>query len=153
MSKNVELRDLGWKRIQRDLRQLNGKEITVGFHKDAGTHESGESFAFIASTIEYGKENRDGSKQPERPALRNAFNQSQGMLRKKIKNNVQAIYRGGSVMGQLKLTAAWFAAINRGGIFSFSSPGNADSTIKQKGFDDPWIWGFDLVNALDWKVR
>ncbi len=151
--KGVELKDLGWKRIQRALRELDGKEITVGYHKDAGGYSNGASYAEVASYIEFGHENRDGSMTPERPALRNAYNLSRALLKKKLTNNIRAIYRGSPVRTQLKLTASWYAEIHRGGILSFSNPGNAEATIKQKGFDDPWVWGFDLVNALDWKVK
>jgi hypothetical protein len=152
MAKNVILTDICFKKIIRKFKEIDGSKITVGWHEDSGTDSQGVRNVDKALWTEFGKENRDGSRQPERPAARNAYTDSEGMLKSKIKRNILAITRGADVKSQLKITAGWYAQIMRGSVLKFSSPGNAPSTIAQKGFNDPWIWSYSTVNAIDFKV-
>ena len=69
MAPGVTDRDLGWQRIEQELRGADGAHVLVGLHADAEPYEAGQgddsNVAQVASHLEFGT-----SRMPPRPFLR-----------------------------------------------------------------------------------
>ena len=68
----VEERDLGWKRIQREIKAAKNASVRVGVLADAGTSDDGVDLVDIAVFNEFGTK-----RAPPRPFIRGAFDEKQ----------------------------------------------------------------------------
>ena len=68
----VEERDLGWKRIQREIQAAKSASVRVGVLADAGTSDDGVDLVDIAVFNEFGTK-----RAPPRPFIRGAFDEKQ----------------------------------------------------------------------------
>ena len=66
----VEERDLGWKRIQREIEAAKNASVRVGVLADAGTSDDGVDLVDIAVFNEFGTK-----RAPPRPFIRGAFDE------------------------------------------------------------------------------
>lgn len=138
--------DKGWKRIKRSLHYLHGRCVDVGVIASlVGSH-----LVMIATANHFGT--RRGGKQhiPPRPFLRHAYRKARrGLMGKRsiIARQLNALYRGRSNASTLLHEVGQFY---QGKVIdtmqAFSSPANAPSTIRQKGFNDPLIESGKLVS-------
>ena len=71
-SNQVIERDLGWKRIQREIQAAKSASVRVGVLADAGTSDDGVDLVDIAVFNEFGT-----SRAPARPFIRGAFDEKQ----------------------------------------------------------------------------
>lgn len=148
----VKIVDKGWIEIKRRLKQLDGQSITVGLHSDSGVDGKGIRNVMKGFWTEYGHVNRDGTLTPERPALKLALLKNKLSLKRQTIKSIKGLYKGNSVHHTLSIIGVFFLLKTQKSVEDFNNPGNAESTIKQKGFDDPWIWTRELLNAIDYKL-
>ena len=95
-------RDLGWKRIVKKTRFLNGKEIRAGVLSSAGTEANGVPIAQVGAFNEYGTKasaNRPWNV-PARPFLSRTTDQKKGWGNN-VANAVDRVFGGAEVMGEL----------------------------------------------------
>ncbi len=97
MATKIIDRDLGMKRILRNLKKLKKAEVTVGFHKDAGKYPTSgaPNVAYVASIQERGPEEHSVEFGP-RPFMRPVFDKTQKRLTNIIKKGINAVYAGRS---------------------------------------------------------
>lgn len=76
MAAGVIDRDLGWKRIKRELTKMNGAQVKIGVLGDAGLTDDGVSLVSIATWNEYGTSRGI----PARPFVRMAFDRHKNQI-------------------------------------------------------------------------
>lgn len=134
------------KEIQKNLSFLKTKDfVTVGIHEDAGTHpNSEETNAQIGATLHFGN-----SYIPARPWLdvgvrsgQSQYNQMIKLGIKKKENISLVLDRVGQVaVGKVKEYMT-----------NLSTPPNAKSTVKEKGFNNPLIHTGELRSSITSKI-
>lgn len=67
-------KDLGWKKILRNMRKIDAKAVKVGIQDGDKTSDGKESLAYIASLHEFGS---PGGKIPERSFIRTAIDKNE----------------------------------------------------------------------------
>ncbi|NDK98620.1 hypothetical protein [Photorhabdus bodei] len=136
---------------KRYLKQLakkigEGKKLRAGFFKDA-TYPDGTSVAMVAISNEIGDPKRN---RPPRPFFRNTINEhanewgdvlAQGLSANDMNGDAALRMTGEVIKGQIQQS-----------IRSFTSPGNAESTIAKKGFDVPLRDTKHMLNSVDYVV-
>lgn len=148
--KAFKMTDRGLKILEKRKKSLAGAELKVGFPADIQGHgdlSPGE----LALILEFGT--LDG-RIPERPVFRQTFDELKAEIPQK-----QAYYAAMVDSGKISSKQAqqrlgqWYAGKLRWAIIRYHDVPNAPATIKQKGFDDPWIDTGGLVNAIDYRVK
>ena len=142
-------RDLGYRKIMRELHKLEGMTVNVGVQ----SNESGDIID-KAFYNEYGTKNEDDTVRiPERSFIRSAFDEN----REDINTTIERVWKG---VIQGKLNAKRAASIVgqrhqdqvktkvRNGPFT----PNADSTIASKGSSKPLIDTKEMVNSIRYEV-
>ena len=130
-------KDLGWKKILRNMRKIDAKAVKVGIQDGDKTSDGKESLAYIASLHEFGS---PGGKIPERSFIRTAIdknehkinNLSDGLALKILDRSVTV--RGALDLIGLKVTGMIQEQITDGDYVPL-----APATIKRKGSDKPLI--------------
>ena len=130
-------KDLGWKKILRNMRKIDAKAVKVGIQDGDKTSDGKESLAYIASLHEFGS---PGGKIPERSFIRTAIdknehkinNLSDGLALKILDGSVTV--RGALDLIGLKVTGMIQEQITDGDYVPLSP-----ATIKKKGNDKPLI--------------
>jgi len=155
--------DMGWNAIVKELKKLDNKSIEVGIFEDAGEYtKSGKSIsvASVANIQEHGatlkrKDKVIGSI-PPRPFMKPSL---EGVNLQRLMNLQKTL------IGQLesKTPLSFSKVLKEVGetqqkliqwiILRKSSPSNADSTIRQKGFDDPLMWSGRMQKSVKWKRK
>jgi len=129
-------KDLGWKEIKRQVSEIGQKVVKVGFQTGTKT-EKGFSLPMVAAVLHYGSS--DG-RIPERPFMSNAFQKNQDKIRHAQEALVDKIYKGKLTTDKaLHLLGQQHVGQVQREITEFKSPGNAKSTVRIKGFDNPLI--------------
>lgn len=136
-------RDLGLKRIMRELEKAKTATVEVGIHEGSTTPD-GLTIAQYATYNEYGT-----SKIPERSFMRSTFDENLGKIKISMDREYRQIISGGKTV---------YAALSRVGmdhsidiqmkIRDLKTPKNADSTIARKGSDNPLIQDGHMVNSV-----
>lgn len=130
-------RDLGWRRIRRNVDDLGKFEVRVGVQGDAGAYDDKTTLVEVATWNEFGTE-----RAPSRPFMRKTADENrrrvgilgEGFLKKIIDGSV-------TTQGALNQIGLWFAAqvvktINTSK--GWAKP-NAQSTIDAKGSSHPLV--------------
>jgi len=142
-------RDLGFKAIVRELKNLDGKEINAGILKDAGKSEEGVSLVNIAIWNEYGTKHI-----PSRPFVRIASDENRKQWGDTVADGV-----GKVIDRQIK----WRKCCDMVGVRmkddikkvigdkSKLAP-NAPSTIARKGHDKPLIDTGLMKSKVNYRV-
>ena len=141
-------RDLGYKKIMKDFRKLDGKSVVAGVLHNAGKEPNGAKLVDVATWNEYGT-----SRIPSRPFVRLAFEGNRGKL-KQLSDNVAAdiIARRGYSTGLNNLGGQMVDDIkNVIGDKSKLAP-NAPATIRKKGHDKPLIDKGKLKAGIDSRI-
>lgn len=148
-------KDLGWKRIVRKTRFLNGKEIRAGVLSSAGTESNGVPIAQVGAFNEYGTKasaNRPWNV-PARPFLSRTTDQKKGW-RNNVANAVDRVFGGAEVMGELNAVGETMKTdiknvFGQVAMFKRLKP----STIKKKGHNLPLLDSGALYDAIDYEVK
>ena len=128
-------RDLGWKRIQREIQAAKSASVRVGVLADAGASEDGVDLVDIAVFNEFGT-----SRAPARPFIRGAFDEKQRdltRLKARLWNQVLAgrldTRRALGLLGQTHEDQVKVY------MTELRTPENAASTVAAKGSSTPLI--------------
>lgn len=134
----TQLRDKGWNHYKRSLRDLAQHSIKVGIVDN-------EELAQIAGWLEFGTDDI-----PERGAHRACFEKNKAELKRKYAHYTKQVTEGKISPAQaLQRIGDWYAGKLRWEIINWTDPDNAESTIEQKGFNDPLIGpNAAYVNAI-----
>ena len=148
-------KDLGWKRIVRKTRFLNGKEIRAGVLSSAGAEANGIPIAQVGAFNEYGTEASDKRpwNVPARPFLSKTTDEKKGW-QKNVANAVDRIIEGAEVMGELNTVGETmkkdikniFGQVSK---FKRLKP----STVARKGHNLPLLDSGALYDAIDYEVK
>lgn len=135
--------------LKRKMKTISEYSAQAGYY-DNKHPTAGISYAYLASIHEYGT--RDG-RIPQRDFITKAYldwiTSIKGDAEKAAKD---IIYRGIPVRTALKNIADEGALFITNAAYSFDSPANAQSTINNKGFDNPLIETGKLANGVKTKV-
>lgn len=144
MSKTYMI-DTGYHSFKRRVLDLEKKSLFVGILD----HDS--ELALIANVLEFGSE--DGVI-PERPVHRDTYQKLRHELKSKYAQVINLVSEGKiSPKQAMARIGSWYAGKLRWAIIKYNEVPNAESTIKQKGFDDPLINTGDYVNSIDWEFK
>ena len=148
-------KDLGWKRIVKKTRFLNGKEIRAGVLSSAGTESNGVPIAQVGAFNEYGTRASDKRpwNVPARPFLSKTTDEKRGW-QKNVANAVDRIIEGAEVMGELNAVGETmktdikniFGQVSK---FKRLKP----STVARKGHNLPLLDSGALYDAIDYEVK
>ncbi|MGL5654008.1 MAG: hypothetical protein ACRDC5_06105 [Vibrio sp.] len=146
--KGVIVKDLGYRRMMREMLKAPKVEVVVGYHAGQANAE-GQSIAEYMAVQEYGssgKHSWTGSKSgketsvsgiPARPAMRNAFDKNVNQLTNMMGVSAGRIMDGTStVYRELMFIGAAQVANIQKEIVSGDYPANAPQTIAAKGHDN-----------------
>jgi len=143
---SVEDKDLGYKKIKRNLKFLNNSFVEAGF---PGRIDSASTVAGLAATHELGT--TDG-KIPSRPFMRQAFDapKTQAGIKRRQEASLSAIYAGKSnIKRELSKLGEYFVGRIKSTILGGQFVPNAEATIKRKGSTKPLIdTGLNLLNRV-----
>lgn len=142
--------DMGWNAIVKELKKLDNTTIEVGVLENAPKYKSA-NMASVAFWNEHGTKHI-----PPRPFLRPSLEgvnmqrlmQLQKTLIAQLESRTPLSFS--KVLKEVgenqKKLIQWI-------ILRKSSPSNADSTIRQKGFDDPLMWTGRMQKSVKWKRK
>lgn len=157
----VTIIDKGWNATNKRISNMDGDFVKIGY-PSAGTvgeplsagsghdpYENIPDVAIIAFWNEFGTEKID-----ERATLRPAFDNNLLML-DKLKNRLYKQVTLGKISSKtaMKIIGEKFVSIVRNNIRELKSPENADSTIAQKGSDNPLIDTAQMVQSVQYTVN
>lgn len=134
--------DKGWNKAKQGIESLNGKKIEVGLLAESGQENVNKAFWNHYGTSDI----------PARPFVDAPVNPDSSKTMNKNKRAVKAIHKGESVESALQPVQDSTEESIRKKAINMSSPGNAESTIAQKGFDDPLIDSGAMVFSVTSKV-
>ena len=133
------------RKLQDIARSMGGGSVQVGFLEGA-TYPDGTPVAAVAFWNEFGT-----SRIPARPFFRGMIAKESSGWAVKMAAMVKATnYDGPKV---LALMGEDISGALSQSITNFSSPKNAPSTIKKKGFDKPLIDTADMLRAVSYEVK
>lgn len=142
-------RDLGYRKIMRNLREMGRAPVEVFVGVRA---ESGAELVTIAAVNEFGSS--DGHV-PERSYLRSTVDENRAKYLKALTAATgKGIDKGRATMARElgKVGQVAVGDVQRK-IRDIDTPPNAPSTIRQKGFDNPLIETGRLRQSIDFKVE
>lgn len=153
MGADVEIKDLGEKEIMRMYRELGKVEINVGVLSSAG-----QDMVNIAFWNHYGTEKNGKTHIEERPFMAMVFDQKSELIKKKMAKSVSMIRNRNQIHSQLSKVGLLVQGLIQKSITLFDDPRNKDSTIRQKGFDNPLIGkpsegGGRLRASISYEIR
>ena len=145
----------GWHNLRRILNDLDGMGFETGFFEEDqyGPENDTLSVAQVATWQEFGT--YDGGLIPERPFMRvglvgkmksKDFERKQAFAVKRILSKKETPISAVSKLG--KVSADYLFAQ----IVTWNTPPNAESTVEQKGFDDPLIETQTMLDSAKYKM-
>lgn len=147
--KIVEI-DLGWNAIVKELKKLDNTTIEVGVLETAPRYKSA-NMASVAFWNEHGTKNI-----PPRPFLRPSLEGVNMQRLMQLQKTLIAQLESRTPLSfskVLKEVGETQQKLIQWIILRKSSPSNADSTIRQKGFDDPLMWSGRMQKSVKWKRK
>lgn len=148
MAKNgfIKDKDLGWKQIQRELKKIDGYQVTSGIQKD-----SGSNLALIAAVNEFGSTVKGI---PSRPAFRSAIDKNQQFFSNFIKATLKkAILKNRNAMNGLRLIGVFMTSEIQKSIRDDGWTPNDPKTIARKGSDHPLIDTGRTIGSVHHKIE
>ena len=138
--------DRGWKRIKRDLRDLDGSNTKVGIHSGQ-LHSSVDG---VSDMVMIGAANEFGTKNiPSRSFMRDAFDKNkqvigdlQDSLFAKVITNTISARQGLSILGEFMTNKIKLSIKN------LKTPPNKPATIQRKKSSNPLIDKGQLVQSI-----
>ena len=133
-SGSVKEIDQGWARIKKQLAIMDGSYTKVGV-QEGERHDNGISMVIIAAANEFGT-----FKIPERPALRNAFDNNRPALESLKLRLITGIYSGKLTAERaLGLLGEQHQRNTQKSIRDLKTPPNAPFTIARKRSSNPLV--------------
>ena len=155
--------DMGWNAIVKELKKLDNKSIEVGIFEDAGEYTKGKtpiSVAAVANIQEYGATLKRNDKVigniPPRPFMRPSLEGAKLNELMKLQETLISQLESKTPLSfskVLKQVGEKQEKVIKKLIEDKSTPPNATSTIKAKGFNDPLIHTKKMLNAVKWKRK
>ena len=146
-------KNLGAKRIKREVKKLDKIYITVGIHEKAGDYPSGESVVNVAFWMEYGT-----SRVPERSFIRSAINEKIDIITKHRNKYLDDILTGKKTAK--KAAEAWGLVISnivrakiKRGEFTPNDPVYASWKRRQVGHAKPLQLTGLLMRSINFEVH
>lgn len=130
-------KDLGWKKILRNMRKIDAKAVKVGIQDGDKTFDGKESLAYVASLHEFGS---PGGKIPERSFIRTAIDKNERKINNLSDRLALKILDGSvTVRGALDLIGLSVTGMIQEQITDGDYVPLSPATIKKKGSDKPLI--------------
>lgn len=141
--------DLGWNTIMREIRNLDGMEVSAGILRDSGNSSKGPSYVDIATWNEYGTR-----RIPSRPFVRIASDDNRkawGDLAERCVGRVISRSMSKAQVGEA-MGERMKEDIQK--VFGDKSKlvPNAPSTIRRKGHDKPLIDTGKLKSVTNYRI-
>jgi len=136
----VKDRNGGPKELKRKIKLLGAQAVTVGIHDNP-------QLARIARWNEHGTKHIVA-----RPAFRQGLDGAASTIGEALERGAGLVLDG--LHPKVAFARAGIAgaqAIQKS-LTDFSSPENRPSTVRKKGFNDPWIHTRALRSAVDWRI-
>ncbi len=125
-----------WKKLEKELKELCGMEVRVGFQHGKAKEENGADICDVAAWNELGVESK---KIPSRPFLRKSVDENKEEIEAFLKSQAKRVMNGVPAEKILKETGAFQVSLIQEKIENGSYEKNADATIQRKGSDKPLI--------------
>lgn len=147
MASNVNDRDLGLKKILRQLQQARSVEVVVGILE--GSQNKDATIAEYAAANEYGTENI-----PERSFMRSSFDENLGNIQRDMNNEAGKVMRGErDILSALGVVGMKHQARVKRKIGSNIQPANHPETIARKKSSRTLIDTGAMLNSVQYLVR
>lgn len=154
----VKDEDFGWRRIESELKKLDGLEVAVGFQEGSETKkevkgqrekQGGISMPQIAAENEFGTKTT-----PARPFMSTAFDENKVKLNQDLIKLYDKITQGRiTATKALNIIGVELVGMIQQKIRQIQTPPNAPFTIKQKGSSKPLIDFGQMIQSVTSKVR
>ena len=135
------------KKYFRELKKMTDIEIQVGFQGDQ-KYEDGTSIAQVAAVNEFG-----ASDIPERPFMRQSFENHEGELQAACDAAQRLVSSGGSAEQALQQIGVVAKGLVQDEIVNGGFAPNAESTIKKKGSEQPLIDTGTMRQSVNFVVK
>ena len=135
------------KKYFRELKKMTDMEIQVGFQGDQ-KYEDGTSIAQVAAVNEFG-----ASDIPERPFMRQSFENHEGELQAACDVAQRLVSSGGSAEQALQQIGVVAKGLVQDEIVNGGFAPNAESTIKKKGSEQPLIDTGTMRQSVNFVVK
>lgn len=135
------------KKYFRELKKMTDMEIQVGFQGDQ-KYEDGTSIAQVAAINEFG-----ASDIPERPFMRQSFENHEGELQAVCDAAQRLVSSGGSAEQALQQIGVIAKGLVQDEIVNGGFTPNAESTIKKKGSEQPLIDTGTMRQSVNFVVK
>ena len=135
------------KKYFRELKKMTDMEIQVGFQGDQ-KYEDGTSIAQVAAINEFG-----ASDIPERPFMRQSFENHEGELQAACDAAQRLVSSGGSAEQALQQIGVIAKGLVQDEIVNGGFAPNAESTIKKKGSEQPLIDTGTMRQSVNFVVK
>lgn len=150
-------RDLGRKKILRDLDRVDNAHADIGLFEDAPPRDDSElTQAQIGAVHEFGAQVRHGETTtviPERSWLRSNHDKNVAKYNRQLDEQYSKVLAGrANVISALTAFAEKVASDVRRNITELRSPPNAPSTVERKGSSNPLIDTGSMRNAVSGRV-
>ena len=162
MSGSVKIKRKGLNKLKKRINKIKAANIKVGYFGGEQHSTAGMSYAALASILEFGTVNANGSVIPPRPALRQLGFRWPYVYRnsfiKSIERDFSQTIKGhGSVEGLMDSSGKLLKSQYQQVMESWSTEGsqnrnNAELTIQLKGFDKPFDETGELIRNVKYKV-
>lgn len=142
--------DLGYDRLIKKLKALDGHGVTVGIHEDAGDYEEGLTVAQVMAVHEFGTRDK---RVPARPTLGPTFDANlEKYQRESIAASDRVAEAGISPSLALQRLALMIETDVKRAITDLRTPSLKPATIKAKGSDNPLIDTGRMRNSVEGRV-
>lgn len=135
------------KKYFRELKKMTDMEIQVGFQGDQ-KYEDGTSIAQVAAVNEFG-----ASDIPERPFMRQSFENHEGELQAACDAAQRLVSSGGSAEQALQQIGVVAKGLVQDEIVNGGFAPNAESTINKKGSEQPLIDTGTMRQSVNFVVK
>lgn len=135
------------KKYFRELKKMTDMEIQAGFQGDQ-KYEDGTSIAQVAAVNEFG-----ASDIPERPFMRQSFENHEGELQAACDAAQRLVSSGGSAEQALQQIGVVAKGLVQDEIVNGGFAPNAESTIKKKGSEQPLIDTGTMRQSVNFVVK
>ena len=163
MKSGTRVIDRGWKRIQKEMKEIHGSYVKIGVisgggekrykkHKDVSGKKEGSNvdIARLAAIHEYGLPSK---RIPSRPFIKQSFDKNKRKIKSKTESLLKNIYQGSKTTKGALDTLGLFHQGNTRKIFTEGSfRANKPSTVKEKGSSRPLIDTGRLRQSIDYEV-
>ena len=141
-------------KVKRNLAHMDNSSTQTGFFGGKPHGKKGNTQATVALWQEYGTEvGRGNSSIPERPFMSTTYLISNGYKGAITKSAREILLGRSTTKTELDKLGREVAKDMQLALWSWSSPPNADSTVKRKGFNYPLVETTTLFNAIKSRTK